>query len=53
VVKIDKSKTDEGMYRVVLEGLVSHAVLQSLIPHLDPDHCDRYSLVDQSQPDGS
>jgi ATP-dependent Lon protease len=24
VVKIDKSKTDEGMYRVVLEGLVSH-----------------------------
>jgi ATP-dependent Lon protease len=27
VVKIDKSKADEGMYRVVLEGLVCHLVM--------------------------
>lgn len=46
VVKIDKSKTDEGMYRVVLEGLVSHAgSFKSLLHHFELSHCDRSLLA--------
>jgi len=42
VVKIDKSRTDEGMYRVVLEGLVSHISDAKLTIRPGSDCLDRY-----------
>ena len=41
VIKIEKSRTEEGMYRVVLEGLVSHPMCLGLTDRLGSDYLDR------------
>lgn len=44
VVKVDKSKEEEGMFRLVLEGLVSLLCERTLIKRLGSDYLDRYPL---------